>query len=103
MQHSAPPLVPEEAEEVRSRGTPSPPNTEWEADAVMAEVNALVTEGQEGESLLADAGKASGSSRPHPSTAPESPRHLTAHALLSGEGVGEPMSALNTSTRAAAG
>ena len=60
MAHSAPPLVPEEPEEVRSQRTPPPPNTEGEVDAIMAEVNTSVTEDQEGASLLADEGKVPG-------------------------------------------
>nr|XP_040258257.1 nucleolar and coiled-body phosphoprotein 1-like [Aegilops tauschii subsp. strangulata] len=54
MAHSAPPLIPGEVEEVRSQRTPPSPNTEGEADAVMAVVNTWVTEDQEGASLLAD-------------------------------------------------
>jgi hypothetical protein len=70
MAHFAPPLVPEEAEEVRSQRTP-PLHMDGEVDAVMAEINTSVTEDQEGASLLADEGKGSGPSGPPPSTAPD--------------------------------
>ena len=104
MAHSAPPLVPEEAEEERPRRTPPPPNAEGEADAVMAKVNTSVTEDQEGASLLADAERDSRPSGPHQSIAPEPPRPSTTHVPpSSGEGVGEPTLAPNTSKRVVAG
>lgn len=92
MAHSAPPLIPEETEEVRSRRTPPPQNTEGEADAAMAEVNTSVTEDQEGASLLADTGKESEPSGPPPSTTPEPLRPSTAQAPPKGEGAGADVS-----------
>ena len=71
MAHSAPPLIPEEVEEVRSQRTPAPPpNTEGEVDAVMAEVNTSVTKDQGGSLTVNKEGDLS-QSEPSRKMAPE--------------------------------